>query len=136
MPNMPQTCTLHLRHPTSDLGANFFFTRYLSEQGTIFSDYHAWLTELYSSNRPGGLFRAVVQAVGLTGLSNTCYAPDLACRAQEQYSQALAALKSVLNDPAQAKSDMALLAITLLMLLEVISHHSIPAEHLSCAYRC
>ncbi|KAK5464680.1 hypothetical protein LTS15_001242 [Exophiala xenobiotica] len=99
MPDLPQTCISYLPHPTSDLGANFFFTRYLSEQGTIFSDYHAWLTELYSSNRPDGLFRAVVQAVGLTGLSNTCYAPDIALRAQEHYSQALATLKGVLNDP-------------------------------------
>ncbi|KAK5221307.1 hypothetical protein LTR99_006868 [Exophiala xenobiotica] len=121
MPDLPQTCITYLPHPTSDLGANFFFTRYLSERGTIFSDYHAWLTELYSSNQPDGLFRAVVQAVGLTGLSNTCYAPDIAFRAQEHYSQALAALKGVLNDPVLARSDMALLAITLLMLLEMLN---------------
>lgn len=110
----------HLSQPVCQLGANFFFTKYLLDLNTPFCDYHTWLIQLYSAHRPEGLFETAIEAIGLMGISNTSYAPELEYKAQERYSMAIAALKGVLNDPVQATLDTTLLAITLLILFEVM----------------
>jgi len=102
-----------------DLGANFFFARFLSEKSGLFGDYFSWLTQLYSTAPSDGLVRAAVEAVGLSALSNVSWAPDVQIKSSEQYSKTLGVLNFVLEDSERAKSDDTLLVITLLILFEV-----------------
>lgn len=103
-----------------DIGANFFFDKFLSEKGTFFGDYSSWLGQLYTADTSsGGLIRAVIEAVGLSALFNVSLDLGIQIKSSEQYSKTLAALKFALDDPERAKSDDTLLAITLLILFEV-----------------
>ncbi|KAK6379468.1 hypothetical protein LTS17_006386 [Exophiala oligosperma] len=102
-----------------DIGANFFFDKFLSEKGTFFGDYSSWLGQLYTADTSGGgLIRAVIEAVGLSALFNVSLDLGIQIKSSEQYSKTLAALKFALDDPERAKSDDTLLAITLLILFE------------------
>lgn len=103
-----------------DIGANFFFDKFLSEKGTFFGDYSSWLGQLYSADTSDGLIRAVIEAVGLSAIFNVSLDPGVQIKSSEQYSKTLAALKLALDDSERAKSDDTLLAITLLILFEVM----------------
>ncbi|KAJ9640690.1 hypothetical protein H2204_003319 [Knufia peltigerae] len=105
-----------------DIGANFFFDKFLSEKGTFFGDYSSWLGQLYTADTSsGGLIRAVIEAVGLSALFNVSLDLGIQIKSSEQYSKTLAALKFALDDPERAKSDDTLLAITLLILFELLN---------------
>ncbi|KIW18453.1 hypothetical protein PV08_02741 [Exophiala spinifera] len=104
-----------------DIGANFFFDKFMSEKGTFFGDYSSWLGQLYSGATSSGLIRTVIEAVGLSALFNVSLDLGVQIKSSEQYSKTLAALKLALDDPEQAKSDDTLLAITLLILFEMLN---------------
>ena len=102
-----------------DLGANFFFAKYSFNEEPFFSGYHDWLAKSYLEDKHSHVLRPVVEAVGLAGLSNIFYTAQFESKSKQQYCTSLAALKQVLNDPAQVAEDTTLMAVILLILFEV-----------------
>lgn len=110
-----------LSQPIDDLGAIFFFTKYTYNTPPYSTDYHDWLTQSYLADTPT---RAGIEAVGLAGISNTSYTPYIMRKSREKYSEAIVAVKQALNDSDQAIADSTLMAVLLLGVYEVFSHHS------------
>jgi hypothetical protein len=109
-----------LSQPINELGANFFFAKYTFNEPPFFSDYHDWLTQSYFEDGPNHVLRAVIEAVGMAGISNVFHAPHVASKSKEQHCEALAAMKQVLNDPVQAIADTTFMAVILFGLFEVL----------------
>ncbi|OQV01279.1 hypothetical protein CLAIMM_06663 isoform 2 [Cladophialophora immunda] len=113
------TITYPLSQSSNELGANFFFAKYSPNDGTSFSDYHAWLVKSYLEQRPNNVLGKVIEAVGMAGLSNVFHAPHVKSQARAQYSAALISMQQALNDPAQAVSDSTFMALMLFAFFEV-----------------
>jgi hypothetical protein len=105
--------------PANDLGANFLFSNYIFNEPPFYSNYHTWVAQSYYESQPNHVLRAVVEAVGMAGLSNVFHLPRVKSASKEQYYKALVGLKEALNDPTQVTADTTLLAVILLELLEV-----------------
>ncbi|KIW73095.1 hypothetical protein PV04_01239 [Phialophora macrospora] len=108
-----------LSMPIDNLGASFFFAKYSFNEEPFFSGYHDWLAHSYLEDGPSNVLRAAIDAVGLAGLSNVSYAPELESKSKEQYCNVLTALKKVLADPARVVENVTLMAVILLILFEV-----------------
>jgi hypothetical protein len=115
----PISMSYPLSQPINELGANFFFTKYAFDEPPFSSDYHDWLAQSYFEDGPNHGLRAVIEAVGMAGISNVFHAPHVASKSKEQYCMALAAMKQASNDPVQAIADTTLMAVILLGLFEV-----------------
>jgi len=118
-PMSPVSISFPLSLPITDLGANFFFTKYTFNEPPFSGSYHSWLTQSYLEDGPSHCLRTVIEAVGMAGISNVSHTPQLASKAKEQYCNALAAMKKDLDDPALALADTTFLAAILLGLFEV-----------------
>lgn len=114
-----QAIPYHVSPSIYDLGVNFFFAKYSFNEEPFFNGYHDWLAEAYLESSSNNILRALIEAVGLAGLSNISSAQELASRSKERYCKALAMLKGVLNDSASATKDSTLMAVILLILFEV-----------------
>ncbi|KAJ5811308.1 hypothetical protein N7474_007609 [Penicillium riverlandense] len=68
---------------------------------------------------PSPALQASIKAVGLASMSRVRMSQDLICSARQEYSAALLATNSALQDPTQAKSDSTLAAVVLLSTYEV-----------------
>ncbi|KPM38717.1 hypothetical protein AK830_g7849 [Neonectria ditissima] len=108
-----------LPQPINDLGASFFFTKYTFNQPPFGEEYHSWLTESYSKNE--SILRAAIEAVGMAGISNVSYAPNVASRSKELYCKAIRVMNQALSDPAQVTADATLMAVILLGLFETVN---------------
>ncbi|KAJ9608738.1 hypothetical protein H2200_006509 [Cladophialophora chaetospira] len=104
-----------------ELGVNFFFTKYSFSEEPFFNGYHAWLAESYRRADENNVLPALIEAVGLAGLSNVSYAVDLESKSKERYCSALNTLKEVVNDPVLAPEDTTLMAVILLILFEIVT---------------
>lgn len=102
-------------------GAQFFFANYNDRysEPPFARDYNAWLSRSYLENRPDNVLRLVIEAIGMSGLSNVFMAPEVAIKSRETYDKALRAMKEVLNDTEKAVSDPTFLAVILFGLYEV-----------------
>ena len=110
-----------LCQPISELGANFFVTKYSLNEPPFSTDYHDWLTRSYFEDGPNDVLRASIEAVGMAGIANVFHTPQVASKSKQRYCEALAALRQALDDPVQAIADTTFLAVILLGLFEVIS---------------
>ena len=108
-----------LSQPINELGVNFFFAKYVSNEPPFASNYRAWLTQSYIEARPNHVLRAAIEAVGMAGLSNVFYAPQVESKSKAQYCKALAAMAQALSNSAQAIADTTFMAVILFGLLEV-----------------
>ncbi|EXJ70450.1 uncharacterized protein A1O5_06519 [Cladophialophora psammophila CBS 110553] len=113
--------TYPLSQSVHDLGANFFFAKYSPDDGPFFSNYHAWLVKSYFGQGPNNVLRAVIEAVGMAGLSNVFYAPRVKSQCHAQYCTALISMQKALNNPVQAISDTTFMALILLAFFETVS---------------
>ena len=103
----------------SDLGASFFFTKYLPRETVVSRNFHDWLSGVYASKDSNYALHAIIQAVGIAGLFNVSPSQVKAVESQKLYSQALSALQRLFDDPVHATSDATLTAVILLALYEV-----------------
>ena len=103
--------------PIGELGASFFFAKYTFNEHPYANDYHDWLLESYSSE--GDALSAVIQAVGIAGISNVSYTPHIVAKSNEQYCKALSAVNEALCDPTRAITDTMLMSVILLGWFEV-----------------
>ncbi|KAK7415770.1 hypothetical protein QQX98_005683 [Neonectria punicea] len=108
-----------LPQPISDLGASFFFAKYTFNQPPFGEEYHDWLAESYSQNE--SVLRAAIEAVGMAGISNISYAPNVASRSNELYCKAVVVINQALCDPVQVRADATLMAVILLGLFETVN---------------
>ena len=108
-----------LCQPISELGANFFVTKYSLNEPPFSTDYHDWLTRSYFEDGPNDVLRASIEAVGMAGIANVFHTPQVASKSKQRYCEALAALRQALDDPVQAIADTTFLAVILLGLFEV-----------------
>ncbi|KAH7007070.1 hypothetical protein EDB80DRAFT_718179 [Ilyonectria destructans] len=109
--------------PVNNLGASFFFTKYTFNEVPFCGDYHDWLTQSYFND--GSVLQAAIEAVGMAGISNVSYAPNVASRAKEQYCKAVTAVNLALGDPVQAAADSTLMAVILLGLFETVNFETL-----------
>lgn len=115
------TCILApFSQSTDDLAANFFFAKYLPKETLIAKNFHDWLGNTYLDNTSSAL-SAIVQAIGMAGLSNIYPAAEIAVESQRRHHQALWGLKQALDDPIKVTSDETLTTVNLLSLYEVSS---------------
>lgn len=122
-PSLPSSSIPHpLSQPIKELGANFFFKKYTLNEPPFTNDYNDWILRSYLEDDSNHVLRAVINAVGMSGMSNVFHAPHVAVQSKKQYCEALAALKVTLNDPVQAIADTTLLAVILFGLYEVLRH--------------
>lgn len=103
----------------SDLGASFFFTKYLPRETVVSRNFYDWLSGVYASEDSNHALQATIQAVGIAGLINVSPSQGNAVESQKLYSQAVSALQRLFNDPVHATSDATLTAVILLALYEV-----------------
>ncbi|CAP59717.1 uncharacterized protein PODANS_1_360, partial [Podospora anserina S mat+] len=113
-----------LTSPADEVGANFFFAKYVFHQDpfSTSSGYQDWLATAYRHH--DGRFaplRAAIEAAGLAGLSNINPSPQLSVQSRQQYRHALTAVKEALSNPSQAADDATLMAVILLGLYEMIN---------------
>ncbi|OAP56352.1 hypothetical protein AYL99_09531 [Fonsecaea erecta] len=119
-PQASMTIEYPLSPSSHALGANFFFAKYSPNDGSSFRNYHAWLIQSYSEQGPNNVLRKAIEAVGMAGLSNVFYAPNVKSQARAQYFAALVSMQQALNDPAQAVSDATFMALMLLAFFETV----------------
>jgi hypothetical protein len=115
----PNSISHPLSQPINEIAANFFFANYSCNEPPFSESYQAWLTQIYSEARPNHALRVAIEAVGLAGISNVSYAPNLASKSQELYGRALAATKQALSDPIESIADSTLMSVITLGLFEV-----------------
>jgi hypothetical protein len=115
----PTTIPYPLSHAVNDLGANFFFSKYIFDEPPFSNDYNMWLAQSYAEVSRHRVLRAAIEAVGMAGLSNVSYAPRLESKSKQHYGEVLAAVKQALSDPVQATADTTFMAVLLLGLYEV-----------------
>lgn len=102
----------------NELGANFFFAKYVFNGHPFAISHRNWLAKCYLQDCPGPL-GAAIEAAGMAGISNISDSLHLAYKSKERYRDAVAAAKQALDDPAQAADDVTLMAVILLGLYEV-----------------
>lgn len=107
----------------SDLGASFFFTKYLPRETVVSRNFHDWLSGVYASKDSNYALHAIIQAVGIAGLFNVSPSQVKAVESQKLYAQAVSALQRLFDDPVHATSDATLTAVILLALYEVWQIH-------------
>lgn len=107
-----------LSQSADELGANFFFANYLPRETVISRNFHTWLKDVYVDKSSPAL-RAIVQSIGIAGVSNISPASEFAMESHKRYRQALGSLKQALDDPVAAVSDETLTTVNLLSLYEV-----------------
>ncbi|OAL23091.1 hypothetical protein AYO22_06584 [Fonsecaea multimorphosa] len=110
-----------LSQSSYDQGANFFFAKYSPDDGTSFSNYHAWLIKSYFEQGSNNVLRKAIEAVGMAGMSNVFYAANVKSQARAQYSAALISMQQALMDPVQAVSDTTFMALMLLAFFETVN---------------
>ncbi|KAJ6005300.1 hypothetical protein N7451_003244 [Penicillium sp. IBT 35674x] len=105
----------------SDLGASFFFTKYLPRETVVSKNFHDWLSGVYASKDSNYALYAIIQAVGIAGLFNVSPSQVKAVESQKLYSQAVSALQRLFDDPIHATSDATLTTVILLALYETVT---------------
>ncbi|KAL2862427.1 Zn(II)2Cys6 transcription factor [Aspergillus lucknowensis] len=112
--------------PVQELAAGFFFSKYNTYDGPYLANTPCdWLSQSYLDGTSCEALRAAVEAVGMAGLANTSYAPQIASRSRERYCIALSELNDALLDPTAAAADTTLMAVILLGLFEIVSFETI-----------
>ncbi|KAK0732430.1 hypothetical protein B0T21DRAFT_384718 [Apiosordaria backusii] len=123
-PSATNSLPASLSSPAGEVGANFFFAKYVFHQDpfSMSSGYEDWLATAYRHNdRRCAPLRAAIEAAGLAGLSNINPSPQLSIQSKQQYRDALTAVKEALSNPSQAADDATLMAVILLGLYEMIN---------------
>ena len=115
---IPPAPLLHIES-VHEAAASFFFAKYAASHHPASDDYHGWLTQSYNGSHIGSALRAAIEAVGLAGLSNVSYTPQIACLSKKVCNEAVAATKRALDSPTEAIADTTLMAVILLGLYEV-----------------
>ncbi|KAJ6101941.1 hypothetical protein N7486_004368 [Penicillium sp. IBT 16267x] len=105
----------------NDLGASFFFSKYLPRETVVSRNFYDWLSEVYSTENSNHALQATIQAVGIAGLFNVSPSQGKAVESQKLYSQAISALQRLFDDPIHATSDATLTAVILLALYEIVT---------------
>lgn len=100
--------------------ANFFFTKYTFLEPPFSKDNIGWLARSYLEDVANPVLRLVIEAIGMSGISNVFHAPNVASKARKQYCTAMAAMKQSLDDPIQAVADTTFMAVMLFGLFEVL----------------
>lgn len=118
---LPTSISHALSQPINEIGAHFFFANYSCNELPLSEDYHAWLTQMYCEGRSNHALRAAIEAVGMAGISNIFYAPDVASKSKEQYGRALAATMQALSHPVEAVADTTFVTVILLGLFEFMT---------------
>lgn len=77
------------------------------------------MSRAYNAKRTDAVIPAIIQAVGLAGISNVFHSPDLMVRAYQDYGKALTMTNKALRDPVKAIEDMTLMAVWFLGIFEV-----------------
>lgn len=108
-----------LSQPVTELGANFFFTKYTFLEPPYSKDSISWLARSYLEDATNPVLQLVIEAVGMLGISNVFHAPNVASKARRKYCNAMAAMKRSLNDPTKAVADTTFVAVMLFGLFEV-----------------
>lgn len=116
---LPTTISYALSQPINEIGAHFFFANYTYDEPPLSEGYRAWLAHMYYEDPSNHALRAAIEAVGMAGISNIFYAPQVAAKSKEQYGRALAATKQALSDPVESVADTTLMIVILLGLFEV-----------------
>lgn len=122
--DMMETSHLSTMMPTThvkDVAAGFYFTNYTFVAPPLSTEYNEWLTEAYQNDRPSGILRSIIDAVGLAALANIYYAPQIATISKEKYCHALSSMRSALQDPVVAKEDTTFMTVILLGLYETVN---------------
>ncbi|KAK4175490.1 hypothetical protein QBC36DRAFT_189790 [Triangularia setosa] len=123
-PSATNSLPATLSTPADEVGANFFFAKYVFHQDpfSTSSGYQDWLATAYRHNdRRCAPLRAAIEAAGLAGLSNINPSLQLSIRSKQQYRDALTAVKEALSNRSQAADDATLMAVILLGLYEMIN---------------
>jgi hypothetical protein len=115
----PISISYPLSQPINELGANFFFAKYTSNDPPFASDYNDWLSQSYFQDGASHVLRAAIEAVGMAGISNVFHAPHVSSKSKEKYREALVAMKKALNDPVQVTADTTFMAVILFGFFEV-----------------
>ncbi|KAK0669044.1 hypothetical protein QBC41DRAFT_320519 [Cercophora samala] len=123
-PSAANALPASLTNAASEVGANFFFAKYVFHQDlfSTSSCYQDWLATAYHHHdRRFAPLRAAIEAAGLAGLSNIHPSPQLSIQSKQQYRDALTAVKEALSNPSRAADDATLMAVILLGLYEMIN---------------
>jgi hypothetical protein len=111
-----------LSWPLKEQAASFFFANYVLSDPPFADTYLRWLSRLYWRESGSQILHAVVEAVGMAGMSNVNHAPHLLKEARYQYGRALTITNKALRDPLEATTDSTIVAILFLGLFEVCPH--------------
>ncbi|KAF2798423.1 hypothetical protein K505DRAFT_414363 [Melanomma pulvis-pyrius CBS 109.77] len=108
-----------LSHSVDELGANFFFAKYTSNEAPFSGEYYDWLIQSYYSDCR--VLRTAIEAVGMAGIANVSHTPHILSKSKIQYCKALNAMKRALDDPIDAISDTTFMAVILLGQFETVN---------------
>lgn len=120
-PDFPLSFQQPLSLSLSELAANFYFTHYSYGGPPLSSGFYSWVAGVYAEqNHP---LSAIIEAIGMSAISNTRFAPDIAACARRNYGRVLAATTMAIASPVGAVADTTLMAVLLLGLYEVPTHN-------------
>lgn len=117
---LPLVLRQPLSLPLGQTAANFYFTNFSYGGPPLSSGFYSWVAGVYAERSEP--VSTIIEAIGMSAISNTRYAPDIAARARDNYGRALAATTRALSSPVGAVADTTLMAILLLGLYEVPTH--------------
>jgi hypothetical protein len=106
--------------PLRELAANFYFTHYSYGGPPLSSGFCSWVAGVYAERKHP--LSTIIEAIGMSAISNTHFAPHIAVHAKENYGRVLAATTRVIMSPVGAVADTTLMAVLLLGLYEVPRH--------------
>ncbi|KAF2113508.1 hypothetical protein BDV96DRAFT_688501 [Lophiotrema nucula] len=135
---LPSSISPSLCQSLNEIAAHFFFARYTCDQPPLSRGYQAWLLETYCNAPLNHALRTAIEATGMAGISNVCYAPEIAAQSKALYGRALAATNRSLEDPLEMAADETLITVIFLALFEFItledwSNYSSWATHIEGA---
>lgn len=118
-PDLPVVLTHALTQPIADVAAPFYFAKFTCNEPPGSADHQRWLQQAYHDAPFNHPLRTAIEAVGMAGLSNFFYAPEVEAQAKSQYGRALAVTKAALRDPVLSLEDTTLATVLLLSHFEV-----------------
>jgi Fungal specific transcription factor domain len=111
-----------LTPPPEDRATCYFFSNFVLDESGVSRGHMAYLPRIYQQDSLNGALSAVISSVGLAALSNVSNDPTLMGKARQKHVSALSLTNAALRDPAIAKEDGTLAAVTLLGMFENITY--------------
>lgn len=102
-----------------NLGAQFFFQKFVSNEIPVTTNFNSWLMQSYNTDGKDGALRSTIEAIGLSAICNISYAPSMETKAKQQYNVAMRSLRCLLSDVTSASLDSTLMTVILLGQYEV-----------------